>query len=86
MSMNVYGCTEQFLFLTSGTSVQGVLFEISYALGLRDAASRKFLVSNAGTLCRATGGKHVLLSSGARSPMVSITYVFRRNEIAPLDS
>lgn len=51
-------------------------FEVTYAAGLRDVDSRRFLVSNAGSICRATGGKHLIMSSGARNVMVRLRHRF----------
>ena len=46
---------------------RGVMLEISYACCLRDETSRQLLFSNAAALARATRGKNIILSSGARS-------------------
>lgn len=48
------------------------MFEIGYAAALRDVNSRRFLIANAGAICRATGGKHLIMSSGARTDMVRL--------------
>lgn len=49
---------------------QGMVFEIPYAHALRDVSSRRFLIGNGASIARATGGKHIILSSGATSTMV----------------
>lgn len=49
---------------------QGVMFEIGYAVGLRDRNARKQLIGNACSLSRVSGGKNLLLSSGAKNIMV----------------
>ena len=45
---------------------RGIYFEIRLAPALRDVAARRYLIGNATTLIRATKGKHIILSSGAR--------------------
>lgn len=45
---------------------RGIYFEIRLAPALRDVAARRYLIGNATTLLRATKGKHLILSSGAR--------------------
>ncbi|TYZ65604.1 hypothetical protein PybrP1_010514 [[Pythium] brassicae (nom. inval.)] len=44
---------------------RGVFFEIMYAPSLSDSAGRRYFFSNASNLVRVTGGRHLLLSSGA---------------------
>ena len=46
---------------------RGVMFEISYACCLRDETSRRLLFSNATALARATRGRNIIISSGART-------------------
>ncbi len=46
---------------------RGVMFEICYACCLRDETSRRMLFSNAAALARATRGKNIIISSGART-------------------
>ncbi|CAN8069413.1 unnamed protein product [Agarophyton chilense] len=48
---------------------KGIIFEISYAHGLRDLVSRRNLVANASALSSTTGGRHIILSSGAATQM-----------------
>ncbi|CDF36234.1 unnamed protein product [Chondrus crispus] len=63
-------CMAGFLTFCDGmVFTQGIVFEIAYAAGLRDVNSRRFLIANAGAICRATRGKHLIMSSGARSEM-----------------
>lgn len=45
---------------------RGIYFEIQLAPALRDIAARRYLIGNATTLLRATKGKNLILSSGAR--------------------
>ncbi|EFJ41842.1 hypothetical protein VOLCADRAFT_67773, partial [Volvox carteri f. nagariensis] len=46
---------------------RGIYFEICYAPGLREPTARRNLFCNAQALVRVTRGKHILLSSSARS-------------------
>lgn len=48
---------------------KGMVFEISYAGMLRSNEARKWTVSNALMIWRATGGKDVIISSGSRKEM-----------------
>ncbi|EPY50949.1 RNase P and RNase MRP subunit p30 [Schizosaccharomyces cryophilus OY26] len=48
---------------------RGIGIEISYASGLREASSRRNLVTNASSLVRATRGRGILISSETRSPL-----------------
>lgn len=75
---------------------RGVFFEIPYAPSLSDSAGRRYFFSNASNLVRVTGGRHVLLSSGAtrdillRSPydvinigvLVGLTYGQARDAVS----
>jgi ribonuclease P/MRP protein subunit RPP1 len=45
---------------------RGIFFEICYSPSLRDMSSRRFLVSNALQLVRATKGKNIIISSEVR--------------------
>lgn len=51
----------------SGNTEQGIHFEICYGPALRDTNSRRNTFSNAASLTRATNGKQIVLSSGARN-------------------
>lgn len=44
---------------------RSIFFEITYTPCLGDSAGRRYFFSNASNLVRLTGGKHLLLSSGA---------------------
>lgn len=44
---------------------RGIYFEIMYSPSLSDSAGRRYFFSNASNLVRVTGGRHLLLSSGA---------------------
>ncbi|KAF1329247.1 Ribonuclease p protein subunit p30, partial [Globisporangium splendens] len=44
---------------------RSIYFEITYTPCLGDSAGRRYFFSNASNLVRLTGGKHLLLSSGA---------------------
>ncbi|KAL3147192.1 hypothetical protein ABBQ32_002693 [Trebouxia sp. C0010 RCD-2024] len=46
---------------------RGLFFEICYAPALREETARRNLFANALALARATGGKGIIISSGARS-------------------
>lgn len=44
---------------------RSIYFEITYTPCLGDSAGRRYFFSNASNLVRVTGGRHLLLSSGA---------------------
>ncbi len=46
--------------------VRGVHFEVCYAPALREPSARRHLFANAQALVRATRGRNIILSSGAR--------------------
>eukprot|EP00741_Cyanophora_paradoxa_P023535 tig00021589_g22737.t1 len=48
---------------------RGVFFEITTAPALKDATARRYVISNAIALFRATRGKNLVLSSGATLPI-----------------
>ena len=48
---------------------RGVFFELTYAKALGDSTARRHFISNAIELVRATRGRNLVLSSGARRPM-----------------
>jgi ribonuclease P/MRP protein subunit RPP1 len=49
---------------------RGIHFEITYSGAVRDASQRRYFVSNAMTLVRATRGRNIIISSGADSDHV----------------
>lgn len=66
------------IFSFSGALVvanQGMLFEIAYAVALRDSTRLRWFVSNASSIAKATSGKHLLLTSGAGSTMVRTSVI-----------
>ncbi|KAJ3023108.1 Ribonuclease P protein subunit p30 [Thoreauomyces humboldtii] len=48
---------------------RGIFFEITYAPAIRDASSRRHLISNAAQLVRITKGKNIIISSEAQKAM-----------------
>lgn len=51
---------------------KGMKFDISYAAALRDSHLLRTVISNACNIVRVTKGKHMIMSSGAQSVMVSV--------------
>lgn len=45
---------------------RGIMFEICYALGLKDMNARRVFISNACNLVKATKGRNIVISSGAK--------------------
>ncbi|KAJ1972488.1 RNA-binding RNA processing protein rpp1 [Dimargaris verticillata] len=48
---------------------RGIYFEICYSAAMKDNVSRRNLISNAMSLCRATRGRNIIISSEARRPL-----------------
>jgi RNase P/RNase MRP subunit p30 len=49
---------------------KGIAFEISYNGVLGDSAARRIMIGNVASAVRVTAGKHMILSSGAKTCMV----------------
>ncbi len=52
--------------LVKAALARGVFFEICYAPALREPSARRNLFANAQALVRATRGRNIIVSSGAR--------------------
>lgn len=51
---------------------KGIVAEICYAGAVRDTTMRRFVVTNAAAIVRATGGVGIIISSGAQNIMVCV--------------